>query len=289
LKRRIRHVDAFTRVPLEGNPAAVVDGEGIDDTTMQRIALNQRLSETVFLLPADSRDNHVRARIFTPAAELPFAGHPIVATAHVVISEGIATLNEGEPLLIETGAGVIPVVVSTETPPRYTMTQSTPRFAESQYRLGVIASWLGLAQVDLVRSEYVDTGIRWLIAQVATLEAFTRIDPQGMFRADEPISVFCIGAADPEASVHVRTFAPQFGIVEDPVTGSSNGCIGALIAKHALLPAKEGAITYVAEQGVEMGQPGRIYVSVSGPPDALVVQVGGYAVTVLEGELSLPG
>ena len=88
--------------------------------------------------------------------------------------------------------------------------------------------------------------------------------------------------------VRVRTFAPGGGIVEDPVTGSSNGCIGGFIARHGLLAPRDGAIEYVAEQGVEMGQPGRIFVRVTGAPDAMVVEVGGHAVTTLEGSLILP-
>jgi len=88
--------------------------------------------------------------------------------------------------------------------------------------------------------------------------------------------------------VRVRAFAPAAGVVEDPVTGSANGCIGAFIAKHGLLPARDGEIRYVAEQGIEMGQPGRVHVRVSGGPEAPVARVGGQAVTVLRGELLLP-
>ena len=288
----IRHVDAFTAVPLEGNPAAVVggDGETPDTATMQRIALNQHLSETVFLLPPESPENHARVRIFTPAMELPFAGHPIVATAHVLVSEGRA---RELVLRIETGAGVIAVDVSGDATdgcsPRYTMTQASPRFRDCEFALDEIAAWLGLRTGEVVRAEFVSTGLEWLVAQVASLEAVERASPGAMAASKSDVSFFCIGAADPEASVRVRTFAPAGGIVEDPVTGSSNGCIGALIAKHGLLPQRgDGAVSYVAEQGVEMGQPGRIFVTVSGEGDGTKVQVGGHAVTVLEGALLLP-
>jgi PhzF family phenazine biosynthesis protein len=88
--------------------------------------------------------------------------------------------------------------------------------------------------------------------------------------------------------VHVRTFAPGAGVTEDPVTGSSNGCIGALIGRLGLLPADDGLIKYVAEQGLEMGMPGRVFVEVSGEGDDLSVRVGGHAVTLLRGELFLP-
>ena len=129
--RVIRHVDAFTTVPLEGNPAAVVDGDGMSSETMQRIALNQHLSETVFLLPPDDRSNHAKLRIFTPDKELPFAGHPTIAAAHIVVSEQRAPLAEGETLRLETGAGVIPVAVSPGEHPLYTMTQAKPQFRDA--------------------------------------------------------------------------------------------------------------------------------------------------------------
>jgi PhzF family phenazine biosynthesis protein len=284
VRRVIRHVDAFTATPLEGNPAAVVDGEGIDDATMQRIALNQNLSETVFLLRPQSPDNHARLRIFTPSEELPFAGHPTLAAAHILASEGIARADE---LRLETGAGMIPVAVEAKAQ-KYTMTQAAPRFRDSDHAADEIASWIGLLPGDVARVEYVSTGLWWLIGQVASLETMLRVKPT--FPADHElaISIFCVGAEAPEASVRVRTFFRSGVMREDPITGSSNGCIAAFIAKHGLLPARNGAIEYVAEQGVEMGQPGRIFLGVSGVPDAMSVQVGGHAVTVLRGELILP-
>ena len=283
----IRHVDAFTSQPLEGNPAAVVDGEGIDAVTMQRIALNQKLSETVFLLPPGSKENHAHLRIFTPAHELPFAGHPTLAAAHTLVSEGIVKLAEGETLRIETGAGLIPIEIAGD-PPMYTMTQVTPKFRACEHPLDSIASWIGLAADDVVRAELVSTGIFWLIAQIASLEAMLRVRPDMQALVEHDISIFCIGAQSPEASVHVRTFAPGGGVPEDPVTGSSNGCIAAFIKKHRLLAEDDGEISYVAEQGIEMGQPGRVVARVSGPDDAMSVRIGGHAVTVLRGELLVP-
>ena len=287
LRRTIRHVDAFTSTPLEGNPAAVVDGDGIDAETMQRIALNQNLSETVFLLPPASPEHSAHIRIFTPIEELPFAGHPTIAAAHVLASEGIAKVATGEPMRLETGAGVIPVTVEVD-PPRYTMTQVTPQFRATSVALDEIASWIGLGPGDVVRAEDVSTGIFWLIAQVASFETMLRVKPDMMRLQGKDISIFCIGAGAREASIRVRTFAPGRGVTEDPVTGSSNGGIAAFIAKHSLLPTIVGALTYVAEQGVEMGQPGRVYLRVTGAGDAMSVQVGGNAVTVLRGELLLP-
>ena len=290
IARTIRHVDAFTSTPLEGNPAAVVDGAGLHSETMQRIALNQHLSETVFLLPPDSAANHAHIRIFTPRTELPFAGHPTIAAAHTLISEGAIHLVPGESLRLETGAGVIPVEVDEGAPPLYTMTQASPRFRPSEFGHDAIAAALGLEARDVVLAERVSTGIFWLLAQIASPEAMLRVRPEMMALMKIPhgISIFCIGAQAADADIHVRSFAPDAGVFEDPVTGSSNGCIAALIAKHGLLPARDGEIRYVSEQGLEMGQPGRLYASVTGVPDAPSVHIGGHAVTVLRGELLLP-
>ncbi|MEX2247538.1 MAG: PhzF family phenazine biosynthesis protein [Dehalococcoidia bacterium] len=287
MRCRIRHVDAFTSTPLEGNPAAVVDGEGLSGEVMQRIALNQKLSETVFLLPPDAPDNDAKLRIFTPATELPFAGHPTIAAAHILSTEAIVS-HGGRPLRLETGAGVIPVEVDASIP-MYTMTQATPVFRDVDVPLDELARSVGLAPGDIVRAEQVSTGIFWPVAQVTSLEAMMRVQPDMTALSKHFLAVFCIGADAPDAQVHVRCFAPGGGVPEDPVTGSANGCIAAFIAKHGLLPPRDGAIGYVAEQGSEMRQPGRVRVSVSGPTDSLVVRVGGSAVTVLTGELLLPG
>lgn len=288
LRATIRHVDAFTSAPLEGNPAAVVDGEGIDSETMQRIALNQHLSETVFLLPPQSTDNHARLRIFTPGTELPFAGHPTIAASHILISEGRIALRAREALRLETGAGLIPVEVAGD-PPVYTMTQGPPEFRPYDVPLDEIASWVGLRPGDIVRAEEVSTGLFWKIALVASLEAMMRVVPDMMalLRVPHGMALFCLGANAPDAQVHVRAFAPEAGVFEDPVTGSANGCIAAFIAKHGLMELRDGQISYVAEQGAEMGQPGRVYARVTGISDDIRAHIGGHAVTVLRGELLL--
>jgi PhzF family phenazine biosynthesis protein len=289
-KHTIRHVDAFTSRALEGNPAAVVDGDGLDTDTMQRIALNQHLSETVFLLPPESAEHDARLRIFTPGTELPFAGHPTIAASHILVSEGRATPAPGRPLLLETGAGTIPVAVDAGDPPRYTMTQAPPKFRPSQFDAATLAAAVGLDAAEITRAEHVSTGLFWLIAQVVSLEAMLRVKPDltRLLQIPHGLSIFCLGAQSPGADIHVRAFAPEAGVQEDPVTGSSNGCIGAFIAKYGLMPVRDGEIRYVSEQGIEMGQPGRVHIRVTGAGAEPRVHVGGSAVTVLRGELLLP-
>jgi PhzF family phenazine biosynthesis protein len=281
----IRHVDAFTATPLEGNPAAVVDGDGLDTATMQRIALNQKLSETVFLLPPESSDAHARLRIFTPGKELPFAGHPVVAAAHTLITERRVKLQPGEALRLETGAGLIPVAVGLEESPVYTMRQSPPQFRECTIPADEIARCVGLSSSDVLRAEYVSTGIEWLIVQIGP-DRMPAVTPNMSALWGHDLAVFCVYADRDDVQVHVRAFAPEAGVFEDPVTGSANGCIGALIAKHQLLPARDAHISYVAQQGLEMGQPGRAHVRAErDATSAITVYVGGQAVTVLTGEL----
>lgn len=283
---RIRHVDAFTAEPLTGNPAAVVDGSGLSTEVMQRIALNQNLSETVFLLPAGDSANSARIRIFTPRSELPFAGHPTIAAAHILAEERIATTAAGAPLLLETGAGVIPVGVGAGSP-RYTMTQAPPQFRASAFDAAAVALAIGVEPDQVVRVEDVSTGIWWTIAQVHSFDAMKRVTPEFALLQGVMLAIFCVGTATDGVDIHVRAFAVGEGIPEDPVTGSANGCIAAFVAKHAVLPAQAGEITYVAEQGIEAGQPGRVYVRVTDAGREARVHVGGDAVTVLRGELLL--
>jgi trans-2,3-dihydro-3-hydroxyanthranilate isomerase len=204
------------------------------------------------------------------------------------VSEGRATLAAGEALRLETGAGLIPVAV-TGDPALYTMTQAKPQFRPYDVPLDDIARWLSLQPGDVVRCEEVSTGLFWKVAQIASLDAMLRVEPDMMALLKVPhgIAVFCLGAQSPDANVHVRAFAPEAGVFEDPVTGSANGCIAAFIALHGLMPANEGEIAYTAEQGLEMGQPGRVRLHVTGLPNDAIVHVGGHAVTVLRGELLL--
>jgi PhzF family phenazine biosynthesis protein len=201
----------------------------------------------------------------------------------------MVALRDGETLRLETGVGVIPVETTSDANGTiYTMTQASPEFRESDVPLDEIVRWFALSADDVVRAGDVSTGIWWLVAQVSSLDAMLRARPDALALAEHDISIFCIGAQAREAQIHVRTFGAPRGVPEDPVTGSANGCIAAFIAKHALLPEDGGHIRYVAEQGSEIGQPGRVYLHATGLPNAISVQVGGRAVTALVGDLLLP-
>ena len=176
IARTIRHVDAFTTTPLEGNPAAVVDGDGLDDETMQRIALNQHLSETVFLLPPRSPENHAHIRIFTPGTELPFAGHPTIAASHTLISEGTVRAGRRRVAAARDGRGRHPgrglerrraalhddAGVAGVPGQRHRRRRRSPPV------------W-GSTRATSCATEWVSTGIFWLLAQLASLEAMMRV------------------------------------------------------------------------------------------------------------------
>jgi len=288
-------VDAFTTTPLRGNPCAVLpDARGLSDVEMQAIAREMNLSETAFVFPSDKAD--FRFRYFTPATEIPLAGHPTISTAHVLVEEGRIPLKDGRAtFMMELNVGVLPVeIVAREgNVTRVVMTQKKPEFGRT-FENAEVASVFGLS-VDDLDSRYppqvVSTGTPQLMALARSLDALKRIHADhyalqelsvrgGFFSAH----VFCLGGFSPSADTHARHYAPEAGIAEDPFTGSASGGMGAYMVHHGIKP---GARFHI-EQGHLCGRPGEGDVEVIGPPgDIQIVRVGGPAVTVMRGELRL--
>ncbi|MCR3847042.1 PhzF family phenazine biosynthesis protein, partial [Pseudomonas aeruginosa] len=167
MNKSFLQVDVFTSQPLRGNPAAVVfDADDLDARTMQRIAREMNLSETVFVLAPESPDTDYRVRIFTPSSELPFAGHPTIATASAVRAHR-GDLVDASLLRQACGIGIVPVeVVPTEGSPIYWMTQASPQFRNTAIGPGEMSALLGCDANMLAAMpvEVVSTGIPWLIA-----------------------------------------------------------------------------------------------------------------------------
>jgi PhzF family phenazine biosynthesis protein len=288
-------VDAFTTTPLTGNPCAVLpDAAGLDDEAMLAIAREMNLSETTFVLPAEVPEADYRVRIFTPTGEIPFAGHPTLGTAHTALECGLVKAGgERFTLRQQTLAGVQPIeVVEGPGGRSYTMTQPTPEFAPAA-PLEEICAALRVDPAHVVREPLrVSVGVAWHILPLASLEVVRGLSPDMSAHAELEArtgvgtTVFCQEAEDPECSVRLRTFVPGGGIGEDPVCGSGNGCVGAYLAHTGMAPAP---LAYVAEQGIECGQPGRAHVQVDEVDGALRVRVGGGVVTLLEGTLTLQG
>ena len=288
-------VDAFTTTPLQGNPCAVLpDARGLTDAEMQAIAREMNLSETAFVFPSDKAD--FRFRYFTPAAEIPLAGHPTISTAHVLVEEGRIPLRDGQATFtMELNVGVLPVEIVERSGhvTRVVMTQKKPEFGRT-FEHAEVARVFGLAVDDLdarFAPQVVSTGTPQLMVLAQSLDVLKRIHAdfyalQEFSRRNHFFSahVFCLGGFGPGADTHARHYAPEGGIAEDPFTGSASGGMGAYIVHHGILPGPRFHI----EQGHLCGRPGEGDVQVVGPRENIeTVKVGGPAITVMRGELEL--
>jgi PhzF family phenazine biosynthesis protein len=275
VRRRFAQVDVFTTRPLLGNPVAVVlDAEGLDDDTMQRLATWTNLSETTFVGPPDDPAADYRVRIFTPVQELPFAGHPTLGTAHAWLEAG--EVPQRDVVVQECAAGLIPIRhdegrLAFAAPPRVRTGPADEGLA------GRIAASLGLDRSDLHAVEWVDNGPGWVAALLSSADAVLSVSPHFV-----DLDLGLVGfhpEGSPEA-LEVRAFFPKDGVlVEDPVTGSLNASLA-----QWLLESGRIAAPYLARQGTALGRAGRVHVDQDA--DA-AVWVGGRTVTCVEGTVEL--
>lgn len=281
-----KQVDVFTSVPFFGNPVAVIlDGSGLSTEEMQRVARWTNLSETTFVLPSEHAD--YRLRIFTPLNELAFAGHPTIGSAHVVIEAGLVTPRAGG-LTQECIAGII--TLRAEPDGRIFARAPKPVVRQIDVDLTRLSAAIGAPVGREPAPALVDVGPVWLIAQVASFESLAEATPDlaavHMMSAEAGaigISAFATSAqTDTAERVRIRTWAPGAGVPEDPACGSCNAALGAYLGATGLL-ARTGR-SYVASQGRELGRDARIAVTVHGPEE---VEIGGHAVTVIEGTIRL--
>ena len=288
-QRRFKQVDVFTQRPFFGNPVAVVlDGDGLDAGAMQRIATWTNLSETVFVLPSAAPRADYRVRIFTPRRELPFAGHPTIGTAHAALDAGIVQPCDGV-LRQECGAGVLTLLVEGAGADRRIAVEApaaklAPVDASVYTR---VCAALGVAPASAVEPKVVDVGPRWLSLELANASTVRALKPDlaaiaDVSRALGITGVTAFGRADgADHALAVRSFAPADGIPEDPVCGSGNAAVGALLDAAGALPG--GAREYVASQGRELGRDGYVVVRVD--PVTRRTWIGGHAVTCIDGVL----
>lgn len=292
---RIKQVDVFTTTPFGGNPAAVVThAEGLGREEMQKIAREMNLSETTFVTSSDRAD--YRIRYFTPRSELDLAGHPTIGTVHVLLEEGwFAGRGSRFRVTQETNAGILPVEVDTTGPvPLITMTLARPQLEPLDLPVDEVVQMLGTKPAALlpgVPVARVYTGIWWMIVALRDLAALSSLEPDMLRIAAASrqlgvigVTVFCPGAEHSDCSVRVRSFAPGEGVPEDPVCGSGNGCVGAYLFLTGNTHLA-GGHAYVAEQGIEVGRPGRVHVQLSRDENGDLVRIGGHAVTVMDGQL----
>jgi trans-2,3-dihydro-3-hydroxyanthranilate isomerase len=270
--------DVFTDRPLTGNQLAVfTDAREIPEKSLQPIAKEMGFSETVFVLPPEA-GGHARVRIFTPATELPFAGHPILGTAFVLA----APLQLGE-IRLETGAGVVPLTLEREGARIVfgRMQQPIPNWklfelAEELQELLGVRSQLPVEEYDL--------GPHFAYLALGSEEEVAALEPDfaALARLTD-IGVVCFAGSGTRWKV--RMFAPASGVAEDPATGSAAGPFAVHLARHERIGFGE---EIEISQGEELGRPSKLYARVDGSPERIErVEVGGSAVIVARGELKL--
>jgi PhzF family phenazine biosynthesis protein len=276
-----QQVDVFTAVPFKGNPVAVVlDGDEVSSEQMQSIAAWTNLSETTFVCaPTDERADY-RLRIFTPKRELPFAGHPTIGSAYAVLRNGLQPRTVGR-LVQECGKGFVDIKIDGE---RLLLALPEPRFREPvPSHVAALADGLGVMTSAIQRAAIIDVGPVWFTAQLASGDAVGALAPDmGKLAALSSIGItgvtaFGLYTRGVDTDLEVRSFAPADGIPEDPVCGSGNGCVAALLRRDGVLKA----CAYVASQGRCVGRDGQVTVHFDGG----TIWLGGHAVIGIEGFL----
>ena len=279
---RFRYVvcDVFTDTPLQGNQLAVfTDARDLPEETLQPLAREMNYSETVFVYPAEN-GGHARMRIFTPAVEIPFAGHPTLGTAFVL--GGPLQLGE---ILLETGSGVVPVLLEREGARIVFGWMSQPLPSVEPFDdAGSLLAAVGVDRSELPVELY-DNGMRNVYVCLPSTDdvAALRPDMSRLAEFGKVLGINCFAGSG--SAWKTRMFAPGGGVSEDPATGSAAGPLAVHLVRHGRVrPGEEIEIT----QGVEINRPSRLYARVEGTPDAIArVDVGGSAVIVARGEFSL--
>lgn len=288
-------LDVFTDTPFGGNQLAVFpDADDLPAATMQLIARELNLAETVFVQPPQNPQNHVRLRIFTPVLEMPFAGHPTVGAAHLLHHLG----RIPDAARFEENVGLIEMTLTKETggTVRATMRQPTPQSGSVFEDRVTLAQILSLDSDDLLPNlpaQVVSSGVPFLFVPIRSLAAIRRIHINGYLIEKHLIPfgaanlyTFTLETERPGSTTHSRMFAPELGIVEDPATGAASGPLGAYLLRHGLVSAEQ-AQHMINEQGFEIKRPSLIYIEVSGG-EPLQVKIGGFSQIIGAGTLHLP-
>jgi trans-2,3-dihydro-3-hydroxyanthranilate isomerase len=289
-------VDVFAEQKYAGNQLAVFrNTRGLDADEMQKIAREMNFSETTFILSDTERDGGYDVRIFTPAAEVPFAGHPTLGTASVIRHEIVR--RPVPRVILNLQVGQIPVVFERQADGADLawMTPKEAVFGET-FEPREIAPLLTAREEDIDRDfpiQSVSTGLPFVLLPLRSLEAVRRAgvvrDRWLAWVRDRPakmLFVFCRETADPTHQLHARAFCDYYGIVEDPATGSANSCFAAYLAKHRYFGTSQ--IDVRVEQGYEFGRPSLIYLKAQTRAQTIHVEVGGRVIRVAQGRVLSP-
>jgi len=288
--RPIYKVDAFTQIPLQGNPAAVMPfAQGMTKTDMMAVAREMNISETAFVLRSNQAD--FRIRFFTPTQEMPFCGNALVATLKLLEELGeIQMEGDFSRVKVETGAGIFPAdLVSDSGSIRVDMTQAAPAFRSCTQPADRLLKILGAHFEDLrtdLPLEMAYTGLWHLLVPFTNIEALDGLLPdfRELAALNRELGVLTTHIFVEENGIfHCRDFAPAAGVDEDPVTGTASGALGAYLVRHN---AAEPMMPIKINQGDACGRPGEARVVVDGSPgEPRIVVVGGHAVVSMRGEI----
>ena len=291
LMLRYRIVDVFTTEALEGNPLAVfTDGSQIDASLMQKIAREMNLAETTFVLPSEDPTCAARLRIFTPRKEMIFAGHPTIGAGFVLLDEDQVP-KQSKSFFLEENIGKVQIWIEEGQPPMIWL--RTPPISEGRvFDRSLCAQALRVELGDLldVQPQLLDAGNPTLFVALKNKEAVDRawLDSQGMMSLKEgeaePFCVFVFAQTDEGA--YSRMFAPDYGVPEDPATGSSTGPLAAFLMKHDLLPRVSNA-RFINEQGTKMLRRSLLHVKMGDDTGTDGIYIGGHVTAVAEGTMKL--
>ncbi|MEW5981930.1 MAG: PhzF family phenazine biosynthesis protein [Acidobacteriota bacterium] len=297
---RYLHYDVFTDAKFGGNQLAVLPrAEGLSTELMQAISREFNFSESTFVLPKERPDTDIRMRIFTPAREMPMAGHPTVGSTFALCHEGVIPAGQRR-WVFGLNVGPTPVDIDWEGgEARFVwMNQPRPTFGPVVEDLALAARAVGaresaVAQTGLLVQE-VSCGVPFVFVPLATRAEVDEAAPNlGAFESlcrtwavsDHAMFVFSPEPGRDNATVYSRMFAPGLGIYEDPATGAASGPLGCYLVHHGVVPS-ERASAIVSLQGAKMGRPSWIHIDIGVEGSAIShVRVGGKAVLVAEGEI----
>lgn len=286
--RRYLQLDVFADQPGAGNPLGVVfDASGMEADAMQAYAAWANLSETIFFLPTTTAEADYRVRIFTPRQELPFAGHPSVGAAWAALDSGLAQAKDSR-LVQECAAGLLPIRIEQREAARLVHVRA-PQAREVEtgnvHAEALAHALQGLRPGKLAPALW-NNGPNWWLVELADAAAVRTMRPDlpaiaTLTAASNAVGLVVFGRAHgSDHDLAVRAYCPADGIAEDPVTGSANASIAALLHHSGSLPGTAGR--YLASQGRELGRDGRVEVKVDGDGE---VWIGGEVQAVIRGSV----
>ena len=292
MKYDFYQVDVFANKVFGGNPLAVFpDVVGMDSALMLKIAREMNLSETTFIFPSSVDGVDFDVRIFTPGKEIPFGGHPVIGSAHVLQIAG-KIRNGAKSISLGTKIGPVTVDLDGDF---FSMQQALPVFDKCDFSIDKLSRALTLDSAAIDSRwppQIVSTGFPAIFVPLKSPDVLGQIKLnlahlEEILAKIDMIYVFAVGKVDQTAEVHVRSFAPFIGIPEDPATGSAGGALGAYLVRHRIIPT-EYFNNIQIKQGFEMGRPSSIKVGIKESNGQIKsIQVGGTSLMVIQGSMTI--